>query len=128
MEISKFIDEVINQGIAGARESYKEGDPKLKGSIEGFEACRGKTPKEIGDLLNKCSSELMQYYDGDVDLYWEKNCFRLEVEWVCNCLSAVFYNQGEPVIITPTYRGMLQAARIVGVREEPLPNSGEEVE
>ena len=37
--------------------------------------------------------------------YWYARCFALEVEWVCNVVSAMLMNEGRPTIVTPTARG-----------------------
>jgi hypothetical protein len=47
--------------------------------------------------------------------YWWYRYYELQVEWVCNVLSAILQNQGWPVIVTPTVRGAMAAANIVGV-------------
>lgn len=123
MECLEYLNQIINEGIDAARRDYtKPRDAsKLKGSIAGFEACRGLQPLEIAVLLNTCQDKTrIGLHDSHAnrittDEYWEIRCFELEVEWVANCVSAVLMNQGLPVIVNPTARGMMKAAEIVGV-------------
>lgn len=117
MAYDEYLTRVIDEGIEAARESYK--DPKdalkLRGSIEGFEACRGKNPEQLAQLLSEARRTTLNARTDKEDDYWRTRCAELEIEWVCNCVSAVLYNEGLPVIITPTARGMMKAASIVGV-------------
>jgi hypothetical protein len=123
MEFRAFLDRVIDDGIAAARADYREG-PKLEGSVEGFEDCRGKGPTELRDLLAEARQETVKARRaiGDesdqalVDAYWRIRCRELEIEWVCNVASAALMNQGLRVIVPPTARGVMKAAEIVGVR------------
>jgi hypothetical protein len=47
MTFDEVLNNVINDGIEGAKRDYANGSQKLKGSVEGFEACRGKNIKEL---------------------------------------------------------------------------------
>lgn len=109
-----FLEEVISQGIAGAKADYKPSD-KLKGSIAGFEACRGKNIPELTELLSAARIATWDARQREASDYWWFRCYECEVEWVCNCVSACLLNQGLPTIVPPTARGVMQAARIVGV-------------
>lgn len=123
MNYEDYLSQIIDDGIAAANRDYtKPRDAsKLRGSIAGFEACRGLEPQAIAALLQECGDKTAQALHAShaneitTDAYWEVRCFELEVEWVANCISAVLMNQGLPVIINPTARGMMQAAKIVGV-------------
>lgn len=116
MTLTDFLTRVIDEGILAAKESYKEGDLKREGAIAGFEACRGaKTPQEIAQLLHDAEREKQRAVREDRDRYWWHVTFCAEVDWVANCLSAVLNNQGLPVIVTPTMRGFMKAASIVGI-------------
>lgn len=48
--------------------------------------------------------------------YWYHRYYTLQIEWVLNVLSAAYYNENKPVLITPTVRGMIKAANILGVK------------
>lgn len=119
MSYEDFLNEVINGGIEGAKASYS--NPKnpnhpmmLEGAIAGFNACRGKLPYELATLLegagkNAVRAELEQLPD-----FWKHQCFHAEIEWVCNCVSALGMNQGVDVlIVTPTARGVMRANEIL---------------
>lgn len=123
MEFDKFLTKVINLGIKSAKRDYNRNDQKaiLKGSIAGFEACRGLDVFKLTRLLEKSrkdSFEAMKLGKEDINKYWEARGFTLEVEWVCNVVSASLYNQKLPVIITPTARGMITASKILGVKNK----------
>lgn len=128
MTYSAFLKRIIDDGIAAAKADYTHPEKAhmLRGSIAGFEACRGKTPHEIAELLIE-SRKLAQrlYFERDEDpnaeKYWEANCFALEVEWVANVLSAGMTCQmgateleKAQAIVPPTARGVMKAAEILG--------------
>jgi hypothetical protein len=119
MSYAGFLQRVIEEGIEAARQSYGKKEPHmLKGSIEGFDACRGKTPYELGQLLIKARQAAMDaaVEKMEEDSYWRVRCYELEIDWVCNVVSAVLMNEGQPTIVPPTARAVLKAADIIGVR------------
>jgi len=123
MHFSEFLNRVIDDGIAAAREDYAKPAQKrkLEGSIAGFEACRNVRPlhahQDLTELLDAARTSTHAASLGDErEDYWWFRCYELEVEWICNCVSAVLINEGKPPIITPTARGVLKAADIIGVR------------
>lgn len=123
-----FLAQVIDDGIAAAREDYgwrekrghKNAAAMLRGAVAGFEACRGKRPDELVGLLEearKRAVDALPMQDNrrrDSD-YWEARCFEGEVEWTCNVISAALVNQGQEPIVPPTVRGMMKAAEVLGV-------------
>jgi hypothetical protein len=118
--LEAFQTRVIDDGIAAAKEDYAgEAENRRlmrEGSVQGFVECRLKTPAELALLLREADERAnVAFCDPEGDRYWYWRCRALEIEWVCNCLSAILYNQGLPTIIPPTYRGMMKAAEIVGV-------------
>lgn len=123
MDYREFLDRVVNDGIEAVKKDYSkpEQEPKRRGSIQGFEDCRGKSPSEIGELIKLASKKTFEasirvhedeISDGE---YWAVRCRELEIEWVANVVSAMLMNQGLPVIVAPTARGAMKAAEIVGV-------------
>jgi hypothetical protein len=116
MEYLKFLERIINDGIEAARKDYANAPDELKGAVAGFEACRGKQPAELAALHLEAQSRTREAFRLRVENYWEIRCYDAEIEWVCNCVSAVMLNQGLPVIVNPTARGMMKAAEVVGVR------------
>lgn len=117
MTLEEFLNRVIDDGIAAVKKDYRQPHQKEKrdGSIAGFEACRGKTLLELNELLQASHTSTADAHDRRAKDYWWFRCYELEVEWVCNCVSALLVNQGLPPIIVPTARGMMKAAGIVGV-------------
>lgn len=124
MNLQEFLDKVIDAGIEAARRDYNRPDQlhKLEGSIEGFEACRDKTPLGLLLLLKQVGEDRNKYMrntfgrdekEEEIKKYWRLRCKELEVEWTCNCVSAILINQGLPPIITPTVRGTIQADKIL---------------
>lgn len=120
-----FLDRVIRDGIAAAREDYAAPaqSHKLNGSIAGFEACRGKAPEDLVAAYHAASAEtrrlLLLRPDGAVEDYWRARCFELEVEWACNCVSAALASEGLAPLLSwlPTARGVMKAVEILGVAE-----------
>ena len=117
MNYQKFLKKIIEDGIKGAKKDYKSPDQKLilKGSIAGFEACCGKNPIELRKLLDNAGVRSQQAMLKQARDYWYHRGFVSEVEWVCNVVSAMLMNQGNPTIIIPTARGVMRASEIVGV-------------
>jgi hypothetical protein len=118
MNYKEFLEKTINAGIQAAKADYPSADQKnkLEGSIAGFEACRGKTPEELKEVFHESVSYANSAYkERDSEKYWWFRCYQLEVEWVCNVISAVLYNEGKPPILSwlPTARGMMKAASIL---------------
>lgn len=120
MNYETFLTRIINDGIVAAKRDYAHDPMKQKGAVAGFEACRGKSPAELAQLRHDAADATRKARFGDgskpVDNYWEVRCFEAEVEWTCNCVSAVMSNEGLPTIVTPTARGFLKAAEVVGVK------------
>jgi len=118
-------ERVIDEGIEAVRRDYTRADQKekLEGSVAGFEGCRGLDQNELADLLTTARGwankrALRAYDDAEAGRsYWWHRCFELEVEWVCNVLSAALMNSGLPTIVPPTARGAMKAAQILGVAD-----------
>lgn len=115
MNIYQFINEVVDRGIEAVRKDYSQPRQrdKLEGSIAGFEACRGKTIDDLRILFSASALARRNAQECDDPRFWWYVCYHAEVEWVCNCVSAVLQNEHKPMIITPTARGVAQAARIL---------------
>jgi hypothetical protein len=111
-----FLARIISEGIAAARESYKNSPLKLEGAIAGFEACLNKSIDELRDVLEQAKRNRNQALARNDGSYWKYRCFESEVEWVCNVVSAALLNEGsKDLIVEPTGRGLMQAARILGI-------------
>ena len=115
MENDAFLSRIIDDGIAAAKVSYVHKPLHLEGAIDGFTSCRGKTASELRALLDAANKEALAARTRYGEQYWFYRCRALEIEWVCNCLSAALHNQGLPVILPPTARGYMKAASVLGV-------------
>jgi hypothetical protein len=117
MTFDLFLGRVIDDGIAAAQRDYT--DPQqaqlLAGSVAGFEACRGLSGLQLVRLYDDATRWSHVHYR-DVD-HWYWRGYISEVEWCCNCVSAVLINEGRPPLLAwlPTASGCLKAAEIVGV-------------
>lgn len=120
MTTTEFLARVIDGGIAGATADYSANTPNdkmmLEGAVAGFESCRGKSPEQLAILLREARINQTRAHAEQLPDYWRHACFAAEIEWVCNCVSALLQNEGLPIIVTPTARGFLRAAEIVGVQ------------
>lgn len=118
MNHNDFLNAIIDDGIMEITTTYTKPDQQTKksGGIKGFEICRGKTSDEILaelDLARRCVEKART--ENNTDWYWHWVMYERQIEWVLNVLSAVLYEQGKPVLIQPTVRGMIKAANILGV-------------
>lgn len=111
---------VIDDGIEEVRLVYQNPDDKQKldGALKGFEECRDKQPVEIAVLLNQARQRTTRARRDRAADYWYWRYREAQIEWVANVLSAILQNEGNPVIIPPTVRGLLKAADIVGVKDD----------
>lgn len=118
MDYYELLSRIIDEGIAAAKADYKEGS-SLEGSIEGFGACRDKPPERLKTLLERATARTHQAVMDNIaeEDYWRIRCYEAEVKWVCNCVSVVLINAGQPVIVPPTARAVMKVASIVGVAE-----------
>lgn len=120
MTFQVFLNRVIDDGIEACRTSYRNDKLKCDGAEAGFEVCRGKNVMELKDLLDAAGRQREAAFRGQRHDYWYFACYRAEIEWVCNVVSAALQNQDEPYIVPPTARGFMKAAEILGVRAEPF--------
>lgn len=113
-----FINKIVELGIDAAKRDYIRPDQKqlLDGSVAGFETCRDKNVVGLVKELQAAQRASEKHFG--TKQHWYYRGFLNEVEWVCNVVSAALYNQQQPVIITPTARGMQTAAQILGVKGE----------
>ncbi len=128
MTYEQLLDRIISDGIAEVREAYA--DPKdhhrRDGAVDGFEACRGKTPTELVALWHEAEQQTLQITrerrsdDGTKtsEDYWRQRYKALQIEFVCNVVSVGITNSGGAPLLAhqPTMRGAMKYAQIVGVR------------
>ena len=117
MQHGEFLARIIDDGIEAAQRDYADSPDKLTGAVAGFEACRGMSPLELISVLSFAALETQQAFKDKSEDYWRIRCFELEVEWVCNCVSAALVNSDVGPLRQdfPTNRGMQKAASILGV-------------
>jgi hypothetical protein len=130
MTYTEFLDRVVSDGLESiTKDEWITKYPKrLEGSRLGFEACRGKLPEQLAELLRDAEGRCMRSReetegpDSDIEDYWRERYRAIQIEWVCNTVSAMLMNEGKATIVTPTARGVMNAARIVGVAYEGSPS------
>ena len=114
--LDELLDRVIAEGIAAARIDYEEDPPRLRGSVEGLEACRGKTPAELVALLARARERvsLLSGEESNADAFFEARCFQDEVEWALSVLSAALVMEGRTPVVPPTAKAARKAADLLG--------------
>lgn len=117
VSFAQLVDRVVDEGIAAATRDYHrpEDKQKLDGSVAGFQRCRGLDPTQLREALLDARLQATEAHRSEAGDYWWWRCRELEVEWVCNVVSAALMNVGLPVIVQPTVRGFMLCAEIVGV-------------
>ena len=119
MDFQEFLTQVIDEGIEATKVSYAcpEQQYKLQGSIAGFEACRGRNTDELRELLAATATATQDARRRKAFNYWWYRCYEAEVEWVCNCVSALLHYSSMDTIVRPTSRGLMKMAKILGIKE-----------
>lgn len=128
MTYEELLARIIADGIAEVQAAYAapEDHHKRDGAIEGFEACRGKSPTDLVTLwteAERSAEQVMrdrQASGGDARDYWRQRYKALQIEFVLNVVSVGLVDLGHPPLLAhlPTARGALRYAAIVGVRGE----------
>jgi hypothetical protein len=121
MTYGDFLERAVDLGISAAKRDYsgRSQKAKLEGSIDGFEACRRKTPTEIAALCREAgkrtSDAKARFHLGEIssDEYWKTRCREAEIEWIANVVSVVLVRDGNPPIVSPTVRAALLAQSIL---------------
>jgi hypothetical protein len=126
MTISDFAVRLSIREKNVAYECYgaPEDSRRLAGALCGFGAFRAAAEegaKDLRDLLEACrTSSRVAKSDGDPD-YWFYRCYEQSVEWGVNCLSAHMISLGMPPILSPSVKGIEEAASIA--MEEGYPDA-----
>jgi len=108
----QLLDRVIDDGITAARADYANKPDHLRGSVDGFEACRGKTPDQLIDLWQAAGRAGSRWMSMDTSIedtnYYR--CYQLEVEW---CLNVLSVGLPKPLLSwLPTARAAMKYAEI----------------
>ena len=123
MDYNGMINAICDDGIAAAKADYRRREPpnwriKLEGSVEGFEEARMTvSPDDLKALLTSANKDTEDARNREDARYWYWRCRALEIEWVANVVSAALYSMGLPTVIIPTYRGLMKAVDILGIKE-----------
>jgi hypothetical protein len=96
MDYPAFLQHVIDRGLMNLekRDSITRHPARLRGSREGFHACRGKTLPELAallDLAHKTSENVRRTAgdeDEEIERYWRARYFELQVKFVCSAVAA----------------------------------------
>ncbi len=120
----QLLERIISEGLAEVHEAYATPNEhhKRDGAIEGFEACRGKTPLELVDCWKEAEAAASKIMRDDREAktddqrYWRQRYKAMQIEWVCNVVSVAFVNNGYAPLLghLPTMRGAMKYAEIVG--------------
>jgi hypothetical protein len=123
MTYEEFLTHVIDEGISAAKADYTrlEDKARLDGSVEGFEACRGKHPidlqKLFWDARQKSQTAYHEVNDKQItdEEYWRINSFEAEIGWTCNVVSAMLMNEKMAPLdpLMPTARAVMKCAEIL---------------
>jgi hypothetical protein len=125
MDYFTALDAIIRRGIEGVNKSFADEPHKRDGSIEGFDACRDKTPLDLFDVLDGSRKRTAKAKQASQEKliemkdYWKVRYAEIQVEWVCNCVAVMIVNQGQkspfPRHVGPTARAAIFVASVVGV-------------
>lgn len=113
MRYDEFLTTVIDTGLASVRDSIKDED-KLRGAVAGFEACRGRSEKELLELELWAQREMLAHHG--TPLHWEKRYQQLQIEFVVRAVAAAQQSSGMKPIAEVTTRGVMAAANVLGVK------------
>lgn len=127
MKYLELLNRVIDEGIEEARRIYAGDEPRnvarRAGAIEGFNACRNRTPQELVELWNAAEDACVRVAKNEltfmtaetckntVNSYWQIRYKALQIEWVLNCVSAALKIRF--VSHLPTVRAALCVQRIM---------------
>lgn len=129
MTYTEFVRQIITEGVevlASAALETPE-SPQLAGALSACEAClKCDSAPALGVLLafarNKHADVLREPVP-DADRCLFAQGFAYEVEWICNCVSALLLNEGLQPLITPTSRGIMKCAELLGEAPRGVPRS-----
>lgn len=115
MNYNDALTKIIDIGIEAAKRDYARQVQvqKRNGSLQGFGECCGLSVEGLAALLGNADARADIARRDQAADYWYWRCRQAEIEWVCNVISAMLMNEGLPVIIQPTARGLLMADRIL---------------
>lgn len=116
MNYFQFLNTIINDGIEAVQKNYANDLNKLQGAITGFESCRGKEAKDLIEVLGTVQEYSRDAYRMRADNYWYFRCYEVEVEWVCNVVSAFLMKNNQKPLLKhlPTVAGWRKALKILG--------------
>jgi hypothetical protein len=115
LDLPQFIRAICHEGIREVETVYGADDQRRQGAIDAFnEMLLTKTPDDIFHALQEAAAETEKARNENSPAYWYWRYRHLQIEWVGNVVSVLLQAEGLPVIVPPTYRGLLRAKSILG--------------
>ncbi|MCG3177338.1 MAG: hypothetical protein MOGMAGMI_02310 [Candidatus Omnitrophica bacterium] len=93
MTYLQLLNIIVDDGIKAARRDYKGKAPRLKGAVDGFQACREKSIVELWNTVleaRTCVHKAEEAYtdgSGSPADVWYWRCYAGEVEWTFDCMN-----------------------------------------
>lgn len=118
MILADVLNFTIDDGIESLREQLTGRIDRMRfeGGRDGFEACRGKEPHEIVELLAAATMRREEARQASAPDYWYHRYFEVQIEYVASVMSVALMQHGLPPIATVTARSVIRYAEIVGVK------------
>lgn len=116
MRYQDFLRRAVEESIIAATEDFAKHNEKryvIEGSLAGLRACLDLSPPQLKNLLARAYRvHQASFHKTSIARYWRVTSFMHEVEWICNVVSVVLWNQGIDTIVVPTQRAAILAQRI----------------
>lgn len=83
--MDEFLDRMINDRKISVKIDYEGQTHKqdiLRGSVEGLEACRGRTLGQIQTMLENAHRQMVRAMSMNAVNYWRLRAKELEIKWV----------------------------------------------
>lgn len=113
MRLSAYQEHIIDDAVAASHAKYRDDKQLLDGFLAGLEGCRNIDRDNLASLLIAANTAVhaavIQYHR---DL---REClgFRGAVEWVCECMSAIYEGLDIEPIIQPTDHAYAKVATLL---------------
>jgi hypothetical protein len=111
MELNEFITQVVDRGLKAA---VKSPGSRAKGTISGFEACRGRNVDELR-LLYDQAVVVRNLANETGHTYWALQGYMMAMYHVCACVSVMMSHAGQKVIVVPDHDAIRTTTAVLGV-------------
>lgn len=109
-----FLDKVIADCETSANTHYSSSPSELESALNALKTCKAKTPGELKDIYESAVSASREARFEKSSKYTEIRCHEIEVEFICDAVSAILVNSGEePILGKPTKKGFAKAHSVV---------------